>query len=161
MPDQASVAAGVFDETLDMPGHLLRRCQQIAVSIFLTECRELDLTPLQFAVLSALEQHESLDQVRLAGFAALDRTTVGVVTRKLEERGLVSRRQSVRDRRSVLIELTAAGHEVLMRALPKVRAAQSRILAPLGPDEQAAFTEMLARIAKVNNAASRAPLRSS
>ncbi len=165
MPDDATATVAkpddIFDETLTMPGHLLRRCQQIAVSIFLAECREFDLTPLQFAVLSALDQHRSLDQVRLAGFAALDRTTVGVVTRKLEQRGLVSRRSSDKDRRSVLIALTATGKALLRRALPGVQAAQARILAPLRPDERVIFTEMLGRIAEVNNAASRAPLRPS
>lgn len=31
---------------LDMPGHLLRRCQQIAVAVFLEECRAFDLSPI-------------------------------------------------------------------------------------------------------------------
>jgi len=155
-PAEGASRAG---ETGRMAGHLLRRCQQIAVSIFLKECREYELTPLQFAVLSALENHGALEQARLAGFSALDRTTVGVVIGKLEGRGLVKRRPSDKDRRSKLISTTAAGREMVARALPAVRTAQARIMAPLSASEQARFLDYLARIADANNSESRAPLR--
>jgi len=142
-----------------MPGHLLRRCQQIAVSIFLKECRRHDLTPLQFAVLSALADSPPLDHVRLAGIAALDRTTVGVVARKLEARGLITRRTSDEDRRSKLIEITPAGRALVDAALPAVEAVQERLLAPLSAAERATLLALLARIAESNNDQSRAPLR--
>ncbi len=50
-----------------MAGHLLRRCQQIAVAIFLEECRSLELTPLQFAVLDSLAQDGPQEQVKPVG----------------------------------------------------------------------------------------------
>lgn len=142
-----------------MPGHLLRRCQQIAVSIFLRECRAHDLTPLQFAVLAALVDSPPLDQIRLAGIAALDRTTVGVVARKLEARGLITRRISDADRRSKLIAVTEAGRAAVAAALPAVEAAQDRLLAPLSADERAMLLALLAKLADGNNEHSRAPLR--
>ena len=142
-----------------MPGHLLRRCQQIAVSIFLRECRAHDLTPLQFAVLAALMDSPPLDHVHLAGIAALDRTTVGVVARKLEARGLITRRTSDADRRSKLIAITAAGRAAVEAALPAVEAAQARLLAPLSADERATLLALLAKLADSNNEQSRAPLR--
>jgi len=142
-----------------MPGHLLRRCQQIAVAILLQECRAYDLTPLQFAMLSALADYGALDQARLGGLTALDRTTVGVVGRGLERRGLVVRRRSDRDRRARQISITAAGKTLLAEALPAVRRAQARLLAPLQADEQVLFVKLLSRIAESNNQLSRAPLR--
>jgi len=150
---------GAFDVMAAMPGHLLRRCQQIAVSLFLKECRELPVTPLQFAVLCTLAQHGPMDQARLGGLAALDRTTVGVVGRKLTEHGLVTRVRSARDRRSMVLSITPEGQALLRRAMPYVRAAQDRILAPLGPEERARFLRDLARIAEANNEHSRAPAR--
>ena len=54
----------------------------------------LDLTPLQFAVLVALYRDGPEDQMRLGGALALDRTTIGVVVKKLEERGLVARSEN-------------------------------------------------------------------
>ena len=41
------------DNFENMAGHLLRRCHQIAVAIFLDECAAYDLTPLQFVVRSS------------------------------------------------------------------------------------------------------------
>ena len=71
----------VLDDLGNTPGHLMRRCQQIAVSVFLDECRSYDLTPLQFAVLAALLKGGPEDQVRLGGSLALDRTTISVVVK--------------------------------------------------------------------------------
>lgn len=159
--DSRAPAVNRFDEMAGMPGHLLRRCQQIAVSIFLKECRDFDLTPLQYAVLSALHQHGALDQVRIGGLVALDRTTVGVVVTKLERRGLIERRQSETDRRSKRISITASGRGLIARMLPAVRAAQDRIVGPLEGGERQLFLDFLRRIAEANNAESRAPFRQS
>ena len=146
-------------KTRRMPGHLLRRCQQIAVSIFLQECREIDLTPLQFVVLCALDDLEGLDQATLGGITALDRTTVGVVIEKLESRGLVARRRSEADRRSNLITCTDTGRALRAEARPAVELAQRRILAPLSLAEQEQLLGLLERIADDNNSESRAPMK--
>lgn len=151
--------AGAFALTGAMPGHLLRRCQQIAVSIFLQECRDLDLTPLQFAALAALAEAGPVDQVGLGGMTAMDRTTVGVVVRNLERRGLVRREVSDRDRRAKLIHATQAGRALVERALPAVDRAQRRIVAPLSQRERRSLIAILAKMADGNNTQSRAPLR--
>lgn len=150
---------GVFDLVSGMPGHLLRRCQQIAVSIFLQECKEFDLTPLQFAVLAALTQAGPIDQARLGGLAAVDRTTVSVVVRNLERRGLARREVSDRDRRSKLIHATQGGRELVRRAMSAVESAQQRIVSPLTPRERRSLVAILEKLADGNNEHSRAPLR--
>jgi MarR family transcriptional regulator, lower aerobic nicotinate degradation pathway regulator len=156
--DDGSVAQkGDFSEITEMPGHLLRRCQQIAVSIFMQECA--GVTPLQYVALSALDHLGELDQNRLGGLVALDRTTIGKVVAKLEERGLVARRRSTTDRRFNAITCTPKGRALLAQVRPAVEAAQARILAPLAPAEQARFLGYLKRVAEGNNAHSRAPLR--
>ena len=38
----------------DAPGHLIRRAQQLAVAIFMEETAGCDVTPVQYAILSAL-----------------------------------------------------------------------------------------------------------
>ncbi|MEX2455641.1 MAG: MarR family transcriptional regulator [Rhodospirillaceae bacterium] len=149
----------VFDRVSEMPGHLLRRCQQIAVSVFLDECRVHDLTPLQFAVLATLMQSGPLDQVGISGCIALDRTTVSVVVRNLEERGFVRREVSAKDRRSKPVFITETGERLVRRALPAVEAAQERMLSPLNAGERRRFMHFLRKMADGNNDESRAPLR--
>jgi hypothetical protein len=50
-----------MDAVYAAPGYLFRRMQQIAVSIFVEECREHDLTPVQFAALVAIHNHPGID----------------------------------------------------------------------------------------------------
>jgi len=147
------------ENLLDMPGHLLRRCHQIAVAIFLDECQDADLTPLQYVALTSLATHGALDKSTIGGYAALDRTTVAVVMKNLEERGLVTKRPSETDRRATLIEITRAGTELLASVQTAVARAQARMLAPLAPRERGEFLRMLARMAEGNNLLSRAPRR--
>src|SRR6516164_8316058 len=98
---------------LETPGHLLRRCHQIAVAIFLDECRAFDLTPLQYVAMAALATHGPLDKATIGGAVALDRTTVAVVVKNLEERGFVTIRPSDQDRRAKLIKITTKGLDLL------------------------------------------------
>lgn len=160
---------GALDEIAGMPGHLLRRCQQIAVALFQQECRDTGLTPVQFAVLAALDAGDTandgtseaagIDQNRLGGLVALDRTTVSLTVARLAERGLVDKRPSPADRRARLVALTPAGRAALDAALPAVRRAQAQLLAPLDDGERDLFIALLGLIADGGNEASRAPLR--
>ncbi|MFT5217872.1 MAG: DNA-binding MarR family transcriptional regulator [Planctomycetota bacterium] len=142
-----------------MPGHLLRRCQQIAVAIFLEECQRFALTPLQFAVLDSLMQSGEQDQVTLGGAVALDRSSTSLVIAKLEKLGLLHRRPSTSDKRARKVQISAAGAELLNQVLPMVESAQQRILAPLNPPESKQLLALLEKLAEGNNALSRAPER--
>lgn len=142
-----------------MPGHLLRRCHQIGVAIFLEACAEFDLTPLQFAVLQTLQSDGAQDQVTLGGATAMDRTTITLLVRNLEQRGLLRRAKSKCDRRAKIVTITAAGKKLLQAALPAVEAAQQRILAPLSEVESGQLLQLLENLAENNNAFSRAPER--
>lgn len=147
-----------YDDLYAKPGHLIRRCQQIAVSIFMDECRDLDLTPIQYAVLLALKLHPDIDQATLAALAALDRSTLGDVVRRLQQRRLIDRRPGERDRRSKVLRATPAALRLLDRAEVTVRRTQARILEPLTPAEQRTFVRLLSKLVDINNALSRAPM---
>ncbi len=142
-----------------MPGHLLRRCHQIAVAVFLEECARFDLTPLQYAVLQTLADSGPQDQVTLGGATALDRSTVTVVVRKLEQRYLLERSQSERDGRAKIVSLTKAGSALLREVRPAVDTAQRRIVSPLTVAEAATLMQLLDKLARGNNDLSRAPAR--
>jgi DNA-binding MarR family transcriptional regulator len=151
--------ADAHDGIFSSPGHLFRRCHQITVGIFLQECAALDLTPLQFAVIAALRVHGPMDQTTLGGIAALDRTTVAVVLRGLEARGLVVRARSESDRRAKIVAITKAGEHLFEDALAPAEDVQRRLLSPLDASEQAVLLGLLHRVVEANNAFSRAPAR--
>lgn len=141
------------------PGHLIRRAQQIAVAIFMEECADFDLTPVQYAALVAIRQNPGTDATRLSALIAFDRSTLGNVLERLEARKLVARYPSPDDKRIKLLKPTAAGSALVKRAEAAVLRAQERIVAPLRPDDRTKLIELLARLVDLNNEASRAPLR--
>jgi MarR family transcriptional regulator, temperature-dependent positive regulator of motility len=144
-----------------MPGHLIRRLNQISVALFTQRMAKvgLTLTPVQYAVLSGIRAHPGVDQATLAGLVAYDRATLGKVIDRLESRALVRRTTSPSDRRAKALTLSDAGRALLDIADPHVRAVQPDILAGLDKAERADFLAMLSKIALAGNDRSRAPLR--
>lgn len=143
----------------DMPGHLIRRLQQIASALFLDQAKAFDFTPVQYAALVAIKNHPGLDQTTLCNAIALDRSTIGDVVSRLEKRGLIKRTSGSADRRTKSLHITAAGRRMIRDIEPAVEAAQRLILAPLNANARAAFMQMLKHLVHLNNEHSRAPLR--
>jgi len=141
------------------PGHLIRRAQQIAVALFMEECAELDLTPVQYAALVAVHEHPGIDATRLSALIAFDRSTLGNVLERLEARKLVQRYASPEDKRVKLLRLSPAGIAMLARASAPVMRAQQRILAPLKPSDRERLIVLLEQLVELNNEVSRAPQR--
>src|SRR3954470_9524969 len=102
-----------MDAVYTAPGYLFRRMQQIAVSIFVEECREFDLTPVQYAALVAIQTHPGIDATRLSAVIAFDRSTLGSVIERLEAKTYVERKPAVEDKRVKLLYLTKAGAALL------------------------------------------------
>ena len=142
-----------------MPGHLIRRAQQIAVAIFMEECAECDLTPVQYAALVAIRENPGTDATRLSSLIAFDRSTLGNVLERLETRKLVIRYPSADDKRIKLLNVTPEGAALTKRAERAVLATQERILAPLRPTDRAKLMELLGQLVEQNNDASRVPQR--
>lgn len=144
-----------------MPGHLIRRMHQISVSIFAERmgAAGLDLTPVQFAALVAVEAVPGIDQATLAGRIAYDRATIGGVADRLVAKGLLAREVSARDRRARELRLTGRGREMLAAARPVVVALQDDILPGLSAAERETLLGLLARATEAGNRRSRAPQR--
>lgn len=148
-----------MEDVYQMPGHLIRRAQQIAVSIFLEECAPADLTPVQYAALVAIRDNPGIDATRLSALVAFDRSTLGNVLERLEAKTLIRRVGSTADKRVKVLHLAPEGEATLKHADPLVQRAQERILAPLAPEDRIALMRMLAQLVELNNDASRVPLR--
>ncbi|MEX2365522.1 MAG: MarR family transcriptional regulator [Pseudohongiellaceae bacterium] len=142
-----------------MFGYLIRRCHQITVALYLRELEEFDLTPAQFSMLRTVYALGALDQVALAGRLALDMATVGDVARRLDRRGLVTRKTNPNDRRARLVQITPVGEDIIEKMTPAVSRVQEEVLAPLTPEEGQTLISLLQRIANENNELSRAPQR--
>jgi MarR family transcriptional regulator, lower aerobic nicotinate degradation pathway regulator len=148
-----------MDAVYAAPGYLFRRMQQIAVAIFVEECRAFDLTPVQYAALVAVHTHPGIDATRLSAVIAFDRSTLGNVIERLEAKKLIERKPSAGDKRVKLLTLTKSGAALLREIAPAVEQAQARMLQPLKASDRKALMALLSQLVDLNNEASRVPLR--
>src|SRR3954462_2349094 len=148
-----------MDAVYTRPGYLFRRMQQIAVAIFVEECRAYDLTPVQYAALVAIQTHPGIDATRLSAVIAFDRSTLGSVIERIEVKGLIERKPSPDDKRIKLLYLTRFGAAQLSEIMPAVDRAQARMLEPLKPADRKTLMELLAQLVDLSNESSRVPLR--
>ena len=145
----------------EMPGHLIRRLQQISVAIFHAEvgAARFDLTSVQYAALSKVNTHPGIDQATLAGLIAYDRTTITGVVDRLVQKGFLSRAVSETDRRARVLEITREGRAALEKIQPAVLETQKIMLSGLSEPEQEEFMRLLEKATSALNDLSRAPLK--
>ena len=157
MPSKS--AAVTMDAVYTKPGYLFRRMQQIAVAIFVEECRAHDLTPVQYAALVAIRTHPGIDATRLSAVIAFDRSTLGSVIERLEAKSYIERKPAREDKRVKLLHLTKKGSALLRNVVALVDRAQARMLQPLKQADRKTLLALLTQLVDLNNEASRVPLR--
>lgn len=147
-------------EIHNMAGHLIRRLNQISMSVFQERMKAhgLTMTAVQFAAMNAVRANPGIDQARLAGMIAYDRATIGGVIDRLESKGLIARTVCEHDRRARRVFLTEEGERLLDELIPVVRAFQRDILTGLSDEERETFLRLAAKAADGGNHLSRAPL---
>ncbi|MDI3419218.1 MarR family winged helix-turn-helix transcriptional regulator [Streptomyces luteolus] len=128
------------------PGHLARRLQQAHTLLWHTVVSE-DVTSPQFAVLNALVGEGGMDQRSVGERVGLDRSTVAEVIRRLVDRGLLDKVRDPKDGRRSVLHATDEGRRVHRRLSPRTARMNQIFLAPLNPDEQSTFLELLQRVA--------------
>lgn len=128
-----------------MPGHYVRRLQQLAVRLFAQHVAH-DITPVQFAALVAADEHPRLDQGRLSALIGYDRATIGGVIDRLEAKGWIERTPSAADRRANIVAITRTGRQRLQAVLPGVRSAQEAMLVALTPAERRRFKQLCNKV---------------
>lgn len=148
-----SESSSIYDE----PGHLIRRAQQIAVSMFGSTMGQ-GVTPIQYCVLRVLEDHPGIDQVTLARYCALDTSTAADLAVRLEKRGFVQRMMPMKSKRRRLLQLTPEGAAVLDELVATSRVLGRHLLRELDRSEQEEFLRLLKKFVHLNNHESRAPL---
>ena len=124
----------------------MRRAQQIAVALFMTELAVEDVTPVQFAILNAVMDTPGIDQITLAGRVAFDAATSGSVIGRLETKGWIKREPDQVDRRRKLLWLTPLGQESTLLMKNAVERVQDNLLKPLNEAEAQQLVNLLSKL---------------
>lgn len=132
------------------PGHLIRRAHQLAVGTF-AKTHGKQITPVQYAVLRALQDTPGIDQVTLADRVALDTSTTADIAARLDAKGWIVR--ELLPRRQRALRLTAEGEAVLAEMLPRVAPMYAQLLDALEPAERDEFLRLLRKFVHLNTPA--------
>lgn len=148
-----------FQASMENPGFLIRRLNQIYAALFAEESVGLDITPVQLCVLAAVGRKGGRDQSAIAEEIGADRATLASVAARLEGGGLIRRAVSRTDQRQKLLFLTAKGRSILTKMQKPLANTNERSLAPLDPTERELFLSLLAILVDGGNQHARAKLR--
>ncbi len=105
------------------------------------------LTLSQYSLLTPLATGGASRISQLAGEAGIAPSTASRILDALERRGIVRRTPSSEDRRGVVVSLTDAGRQVLLRQDAWMRERQVAFFAELPAAEQAVVSDLLVRLA--------------
>ena len=123
-----SVATAQPDATVDttpLPdaiGYMLRRAHLVVVKNFMTICKDIDIRPAQFAILTVIENNPGLKQIDVSLALGIKRTNMVALIDALQKRDLVRRVTVKSDRRSYALHLTPKGKAFMAKL--RARAAQ-------------------------------------
>lgn len=152
--------AGKTDFNLySRPGFLIRRLHQIHLHLFNEETREYGISPVQYSLLTVLDEHGEMDQNTLALNLGLERTSVAEVIPRLVARGLLARRQNEMDKRFKLVELTAEGKHLLCEMSEAVGRAHDMTINAVPVEQQEQLLEILFKLVEANNDRINVPMK--
>lgn len=129
-------------------GFLARVLAGRASSIFEEVTGQTEITPQQFGVLLTLYQNDPMTLTDLTRATRADRSTIGEMTRRMTQRGLIARAPGEQDRRTAFVSITEEGREALLELVSKMPLLQDRLLHPIPEAERRSFLHNLKLIAQ-------------
>jgi len=127
---------------------LLQRIMLSQRGLFFEVASEFDLAPAQMHALKALEPGRPRPMSELADALRCDNSNVTGIVDRLEDRGLVRRRPSDRDRRVKMLEVTPEG-AALRKQLHDRLSRPPEALAALSDEDARTLRDVLARALEV------------
>jgi len=110
------------------------------------ECSDLDLSATEIHMLSYLSGYSPAPVGELHRVLGVKRSTLTSLLDRLEARAWVERRPSPRDRRSVMVGLTSAGHTAADAVQAVIEALEAAIADRARPADIAGFNAVLSAI---------------
>ena len=105
----------------------------------------LGLSPGQPKILEYLAQYGEHEQKDIADYCEIEPATVGNILLRMENAGLIERRNRPNNRRSLYVSLTPRGEEMAKRIQDIFAEAEQQITAGLTDEERKAFYQLLSK----------------
>ncbi len=121
-----------FDLSAFLPYQLAVASSRVSKAFAERYKAELGLSIPEWRVLAHLAQSDAVSVREIHARVDMDKSKVSRAAARLEEGGLIEKRENPDDRRLLDMRLTAKGREVIARIVPIADAYQAEILASLG-----------------------------
>jgi len=105
-----------------------------------------DLTRAEWRLLAALGVNRKMAAKDLGAYSALDKMQVSRAVQRLEDAGYIQRHEDTDDRRSKVLQLTAAGRALYQKIWPLVVAREEYILSALEPGERSVLARVMEKV---------------
>lgn len=132
-----------------LPGFLLWKVNILWQREMTHHLEKIDLTPVQFYLLSGLEKlgqiHGAVTQVELARFIDMNIMMTSNVLRTLEKKGLLKRVEHPSDTRANCLEITERGRELRGKAIAISQEINEKFF-DMNSDETKTFVEYLMKL---------------
>lgn len=125
---------------------LLMKAQVLLQHRIYTEAAGLGLSPGQPKILEYLSSHEGSDQKTIAAYCEIEQATVGSILLRMENSGLIERRQQPGNRRSLFVYLTENGRRAAQKLESVFADAEQEALQSFSEDEKEQFRSSLDKI---------------
>ncbi len=116
----------------DAVGYMLRRAHLVVVKNFMTVCKELDIRPAQYCILTVIENNPGLKQIDVSLALGIKRTNMVALIDALQKRDLVRRVTVKSDRRSYALHLTPKGRAFMSKLRARAAKHEDEVGAALG-----------------------------
>lgn len=126
--------------------YLLMKSHAMLSRRILAQAGKLGLTSGQPKILDFLWKYQEADQKTIAAYCEIEPATVGSILLRMENSGLIVRRQKDGNRRSLYVSLTPAGRETAAKLMDIFDSEESSALAGLTPEEQATLNQLLGKL---------------
>ena len=126
--------------------YLLMKTHSLFSKLVMTEASHAGLTSGQPKVLEYLTLFGEADQKTIAAYCEIEPATVGSILLRMEENGLIVRRQKAGNRRSLYVSLTDKGRDAAARVEEIFHTVEADAARELSPDEVHLLQELLNKL---------------
>jgi DNA-binding MarR family transcriptional regulator len=130
----------------DLTSHLIHRTDVRAMNYFKKKLKPYGMTPVRWSIISVLDSQKGRTQTELAEAIDKKQTTIVEMIYAMEEKGLIKRIYSERDRRLHYLFLTEKGEELKKTLSPLVKDAHLFVTRQLSDEENTQLKTLLNKV---------------
>ena len=130
-------------ELPQLSGYMLRRAQFAAFNDFLRFFEDLNVRPVQYAVIAVIDKNPGLKQSQVSEALGIKRANLVAILDALERRGLARREAVATDRRSHALRLTDKGTALMKEMRQRSQEHEKRLASVIGEDGRKQLLKLL------------------